>query len=71
MTLLWNVVIFFISLVVLTPNGQFMDCASVVLSERYTHAEWKLLHPLCAWFGYGPARASISTALSVIMHYIQ
>jgi len=48
-----------------------MDCATVVFSERYTHAHWKLLHPLCAWSGYGPACVSISTDLSVIMHYVQ
>ena len=35
MPLLWDIVsIFLNSIVVLTPNGQFLDCATIVFSER-------------------------------------
>jgi hypothetical protein len=29
------VIYFFSSIVVLTPNGQFVECANIVVSERY------------------------------------
>jgi len=35
MPLLSDPVILLISIVVLTPNGQFLDCATVAFSERY------------------------------------
>ena len=35
MTLLSDVVTFFSSVVVLTSNGQFLDCATIAFSARY------------------------------------
>jgi hypothetical protein len=33
------IIIFFSSIIVLAPNGEFLDCATTVLSERYEEEE--------------------------------
>ena len=36
MPFLWDVIFIFLSsIVLLTPNGQFLDCATIAFSEQY------------------------------------
>ena len=50
------VVTFLSSIIVLTLNGQLLDCASIAFSERYMQSDCNHLQPLCSWSGYGPAQ---------------
>jgi hypothetical protein len=45
MSLLSDVDFVFMNIVAaLTPNGQFLGCATVAFSERYIHRQWNPLH---------------------------
>jgi len=46
MPLLSNVVIFFISIAVLTPNGQFLDYANIAFRKQYIVSVYEVSHRL-------------------------
>jgi len=50
MSLLLDVVVAFLSSIeILTPNGQFLDCASIFELNRNINSEWAIFG-LCQYF---------------------